>query len=302
MEFSRLESNHLQWSKTIPKLLRVHQYAKNLLLFFPWILGHQYLNVAVIKNLSLAFIALSLLASSSYILNDLLDLESDRNHRIKKYRVLASSALTPSQGIIIASICFLASLVFAVTLPPLFKLIMAIYFAMSLLYSFFLKRKLLLDVIVLSCLYTLRVLGGMALINLAYSDWILLFSLFFFTSLAFLKRYTELFFHEDCDQALQGRGYMKFHIQLIQIFGICSGYLSVLVVALYLHSHKAAVLYTHPDILYASCPLFLYWISRTWLIAASGSMHEDPVVFAMHDRTTYLVIFLITVIGVMATY
>lgn len=288
--------------KKVLKLLRVHQYIKNLLLFFPWLLSHQYTNQNVINNLLLAFISFSLLASSVYILNDLLDIDSDRQHKTKKYRILASNALSPIQGVFMGLFCFIAAWIIAIPLSPLFKCIMVAYFVITSLYSFWLKRKLLLDVIVLSCLYTLRVLTGMSLLQSGYSHWVLLFSLFFFTSLAFLKRYIELFSHHDQHQTLSGRSYTGSHVGFIKIFGICSGYLSVLIIALYLNSQKAAMLYHYPDVLYATCPVFIYWISRTWLIAASGHMHDDPIVFAMKDRATYTVIFLLLIIGLVATY
>lgn len=289
-------------AEKIVKLMRVHQYAKNTLLFLPWILSHQYNNLIAIENLFLAFISFCLLASSAYIINDLLDLSSDRQHKTKQYRILASGALLPTCGITIAVVSFIVAWVIAIPLPLFFKYIMAFYFLTTMLYSFWLKKKLLLDVIILSSLYTIRVLAGMSLLRSGYSHWVLLFSLFFFTSLAFLKRYIELFSHKDQSQTLNGRSYMVFHSQFIQIFGICSGYLSILIIALYLNSQKATTLYHYPGVLYAACPIFVYWISRAWLIAASGNMHDDPVVFALNDKVTYIVVFLLLLIGLIATY
>lgn len=289
--------------KTLLKSLRVHQYAKNGLIFLPWVLGHAYSDVHQLFYLLLAFVSFSLLASSVYVLNDLLDLPSDRVHHRKKKRPLASGRLSIKHGVLLGGVCFILAWVLATRLPVHFRWVLIFYYIVTVLYSFWLKRLLLVDVITLSCLYTVRVLAGMAVINAGYSKWVLLFSLFFFTSLAFLKRFAELHFaRKENIQKLNGRNYHVAHIDVISMFGVCSGYLSVLIIALYLNSVKAVMLYQYPILLYAACPVFLYWISRMWLIAADGNMHDDPVVFAIKDKATYWVLMVLLAIGVAATF
>ena len=283
--------------------MRVHQYAKNTLIFLPWILGHYYSNMNALLYLFLAFMSFSLLASSTYVLNDLLDLPSDRLHHRKKWRPLASGCLSIKHGALLGLTCFALACILATMLPLHFQLILMFYLVVTVLYSFWLKRVLLVDVITLSGLYTVRILAGMAVINAGYSKWVLLFSLFFFTSLAFLKRFTELHFAcKEKIQKLSGRSYHVAHLDTIKMFGICNGYLSVLIIALYLNSAKAISLYHYPIILYAACPVLVYWVSRMWLIAVDGNMHDDPIIFAIKDKATYLVLIALFIIGMAATF
>jgi 4-hydroxybenzoate polyprenyltransferase len=285
------------------KALRVHQYAKNVLIFAPWVLGHQYYHLGALFNCLLAFISFSLLASSVYVLNDLVDLPDDRQHRSKCYRPFASGSLSIFQGLLLFLACFVVAWGVACQLSVHFQMVLAGYFVLTLLYSLWLKQQLLVDVIVLSTLYTIRLVAGIVVAEALFSEWLLLLSLFLFTSLAFLKRYIELYFaRQDNVDSLKGRGYHVSHISTVKMFGIASGYLSILIFALYLHSAKAIAIYHFPMLLYLICPLLIYWISRMWLIAVDGKMDEDPVHFAIKDKATYVVLLISVLIILIASY
>ncbi len=288
--------------RQIVKAARPHQYAKNVLMFLPLILGHYITNLPFLVMTVLGFISFSLLASSAYILNDLIDLSADRQHHKKHKRPFASGQLSLAFGLVGSPLCMIAGTVIALLwLPKAFLAVLMFYFACTLAYSFKLKRLLLIDVFTLAILYTVRILAGMAILGAAgYSDWLLLFSFFFFTSLAFIKRYSELASHETKTQ-LPGRAYHSNHSSEIKIMGMASGYISVLVFALYIQSARSLALYHLNEILYLICPLLMYWISRAWMITTEGNMHSDPVVFAIKDRATYIVIAIIAAIVYSAT-
>ena len=292
------------------KALRVHQYAKNGLIFLPWILAHDFFNLSGFLSLVLGFICFSLLASSVYVLNDLLDLTADRKHPRKCKRAFASGDISLPLGFLAGGICLTLSIVLACFLPWEFGLVLFIYYAITLAYSFYLKSQALIDVYTLAVLYTLRIFAGMAILQAGYSSWLVLFSFFIFTSLAFVKRFTELFQlakkssqqpSSENPETLHGRGYQLENLLLVKIFGICSGFLSILIFGLYLNSFKANTLYHSPQILYAVCPVLLYWISRIWLKASQGQVHDDPVIFALKDRTTYCLVGIIFIIAVIAS-
>jgi 4-hydroxybenzoate polyprenyltransferase len=233
----------------------------------------------------LAFVAFSLCASSVYLLNDLLDLEADRAHPRKSKRPFAAGDLSLLAGLTLAPILLAAAVLTAAFLPPKFWLVLATYYAFTCAYSFVLKGMVLIDALALAGLYTLRIIAGSAAVAVPLSFWLLLFSVFLFLSLAFVKRFAEL----DSMRRQQrlraaGRGYHVEDLSLLQSLGTASGYLSVLVLALYVNSPEVEVLYSHPKVIWMLCVLLLYWISRVWMIAQRGRMHDDPVVFALKDR------------------
>ncbi|HJU40284.1 MAG TPA: hypothetical protein VJ724_11975, partial [Tahibacter sp.] len=171
------------------------------------------------------------------------------------------------------------------------------YYALTLAYSLHLKRVVMLDVVVLAALYTVRIIGGAAAIGGGLSFWLLAFSMFLFLSLAMLKRYTELAaLQNGPTNKASGRGYTVDDVPLIQSLGGSSGYLSVLVLALYINSTASEALYHRPQILWLLCPLLLYWISRVWLVAHRGGMHDDPVVFALVDTVSRIVLVLCAIV------
>ena len=270
--------------RAVVKALRPHQWAKNVLLFAPLVLAHT-LAVGPIVTALLAFIAFSLCASSVYVVNDLLDIESDRKHPTKRNRPFASGRLSVPHGPALAGSLLLAGVGLAVAaLPWEFVGALGLYLVLTSLYSFWLKRKLIVDVLLLAGLYTLRIIAGGLATGTAVSEWLMAFSVFLFTSLAFAKRHAELTrLAQDGGSKTAGRGYQVQDTNIIASLGPTSGYLAVLVFALYINNGAARGLYAHPWALWLVCPLLLYWVTRVWFVANRGRLSEDPVVFAMKD-------------------
>jgi 4-hydroxybenzoate polyprenyltransferase len=269
------------------KALRLHQWLKNLLVLVPMVAAHRVGEPAVVFEALLGFFAFGLCASGVYLLNDLLDLAADRHHLRKRNRPFASGQLPLVQGALLSPLLTLASFTLAWSLSPLFAAALATYFALTLAYSLRLKRQVMVDVMVLAGLYTMRIIGGAVLLATAPSFWLLAFSMFLFLSLAMLKRYAELFsLLGQGKSSTSGRGYRVDDLPLVQSLGTASGYLAVLVLALYINSTASEALYRRPEVLWLLCPLLLFWISRAWMIAHRGLMRDDPVVFAATDRTS----------------
>jgi 4-hydroxybenzoate polyprenyltransferase len=277
--------------KTWIKAIRVHQWLKNLLVFLPLLASHRFYDVASVLQTGMAFLAFGLCASGVYVLNDLLDLPSDRRHPRKRLRAFAAGTLPLLHGLMAAPALTLAGFTLAWLVGPLFALVLAGYYVMTLAYSLRLKRVVMVDVVVLAGLYTIRIIGGAAAIDASLSFWLLAFSMFIFLSLAMLKRYTELATMLANGQGkASGRGYEVNDLPLIQSLGAASGYLAVLVFALYINSPESLALYGRPQVLWLICPMLLYWISRAWIKAHRGGMDDDPVVFAVTDRVSQVVI------------
>ncbi|MBX7143043.1 MAG: UbiA family prenyltransferase [Oligoflexia bacterium] len=277
-------------AKTVLKAIRVHQWVKNLLLFLPLILAHRAADALPLSHVLVGFFSFCFCSSSVYVLNDLLDLESDRHHHSKRNRPFASGVLSIGFGLVAVPSLLLSSLALALLIPPQFLAVLAGYFAVTLAYSLRLKQIVLVDILTLAALYTVRIIAGGAAAGVAVSEWLLAFSMFFFMSLACVKRYSELLIlRQHNKQEAKGRGYVASDLEQIGQFGSAAGYLSVLVLALYVNSHDVSALYSRPQVLWLVCPLLLYWISRIWLIAHRGKLHEDPIVFAIHDKVSYVV-------------
>jgi 4-hydroxybenzoate polyprenyltransferase len=272
------------------RALRPHQWAKNLLLLVPLLAAHRTADPSALGLTVLGIVSFCLCASSVYVLNDLLDLEADRAHPRKAARPFACGELALSTGLWLVPVLLLAAGLIAAFLPGKFQLTLAAYCGLTLAYSFVLKRLLLLDAVALAGLYTLRVIAGAAVASVALSFWLLLFSVFLFLSLAFVKRYAELeaLRRRQRLQAL-GRGYHVEDLAVLQSFGTAAGYLSVLVLALYINSPDIVALYRHPKVIWMLCVLMLYWISRVWMTAHRGAMHDDPVVYALRDKVSLAV-------------
>ncbi len=274
------------------KAIRVHQWVKNLLIFIPFLLEHQLNNFSDIRVLLLGFFCLSFLASFTYIINDLLDLESDRQNETKKLRAFASGKLSIKQGLAIMVLLFAAVIAMTPLLPTSFLLVLGAYFISTLSYSFYFKSVAMLDVCVLASLYTLRVIGGGFAIDSELSFWLLAFSMFFFLSLALAKRVSELEnLKQQQRQSSNGRSYQVVDLPMLTSAGVSSGILSIAVVALYINGEKVLQMYPLPQALWLICPLLLYWIGRVWMITARGEMHEDPILFAIRDHTSILTAF-----------
>jgi 4-hydroxybenzoate polyprenyltransferase len=287
------------WSKS----LRLHQWLKNLLIVVPLLAAHKLTSPELIVSALLAFLAFGLCASSVYLLNDLLDLEDDRHHPTKRKRPLASGALPLTWGVGLFPVLLAGA--FALTalfLPWRFGAVLLGYYALTLAYSMFLKRQVMVDVVVLALLYTIRIVAGTAAIGAHLTFWLLAFSMFIFLSLALVKRYAEL--HSLQARGLvktRGRGYLASDLPLISSLGTAAGYLSVLVMAMYIQDGNTAKLYRHAQIIWLACPLLLYWISRMWMITHRGQMHDDPIVFAARDRVSLAVVLLCGIVFWAAT-
>jgi 4-hydroxybenzoate polyprenyltransferase len=272
------------------RALRPHQWAKNLLVFVPVLGAHLLLQPEAMLRAAAAFACFCLCASGTYVLNDLLDLGADRQHARKRTRPFAAGDLPAGGGLAAAALLVAAAFLVATWLSPRFTLVLSGYFAATLVYSLFLKRIAVIDVMTLAALYSTRIIGGAVAVPVEASFWLLAFSTFLFLSLAMVKRYTELRGLLDGGHAsAAGRGYTVADLPLIESLGTSSGYLSVLVLAFYINSTASEALYRHPQVLWALTPAFLYWISRVWFVARRGQMHDDPVVFALTDPASYVV-------------
>lgn len=285
------------------KALRIHQWSKNILVFVPLLLAHRMGDPDLLSSAAIAFLAFSLCASSVYLLNDLLDLPADRAHPNKRQRPFAAGTVPLLHGVMLVPVLLIAAFSLALFLPPLFFLVLAFYYLCTLSYSLWLKRVVLVDVILLAGLYTLRVLAGAAAVEITPSFWLLAFSVFLFLSLALAKRHAELkvlLVHGA--GKTQGRGYQASDLEALLSLGTAAGYMAVLVLALYINSPEIRMLYQRPEVIWLLCPLLLYWISRVWLGAHRGKLHDDPVVFALKDHVSRLVMLISVAIVLAATY
>lgn len=272
--------------RSVLRAMRLHQWAKNLLLFAPLVLSHQIFNPGILSRGIFAFLAFGLCASSIYIVNDLFDIQSDRAHPTKRLRPFAAGELSVPSGLVLAAVLFAAGAgTAAFGTSPGFLLVVLIYMGVTTAYSARLKREPLLDVFVLASLYVLRIIGGGAAIEIEITNWLLGFALFFFLSLAFVKRYTELIGQGG---RMPGRGYSVQDHSLMLSIGTSSGYMSVVILALYVNSTDVAALYNRPRVLWLAGPVLLYWISRMWLRAGRKQVHDDPVLEALKDPVSYV--------------
>ena len=268
-------------------VLRMHQWFKNLLLFIPLLAGHQFTNWIDWILLVKAFFSFSLCASSVYIFNDLLDLENDRQHPRKRHRPFASGLVPSWIGVLLAPNLLICSLVLAYTVNLNFLYWLLLYFFLTSLYSGWLKKIVLIDCLALAFLYTLRIIAGTFAIQVQLTFWLLAFSVFLFLSLAFLKRYIELQVHLLAGKKkAPGRGYFTTDVELVQIMGVSSGYISVLVLAFYLNSTTVLQLYRVPEFMWGAVPVMLFWISWMWMQAFRHNMHDDPLVFALKNKAS----------------
>jgi 4-hydroxybenzoate polyprenyltransferase len=296
--------NRRNYFKSLIKTLRIHQWAKNLLIFVPLLASHRIFESQLFLSGLLAFLAFGLCASSVYLLNDLLDLPDDRLHPSKCNRPVAAGTFPIKHVLFLMPVLLLAA--FSLTLfflPTSFVVALFAYYVLTLVYSLWLKRMVMIDVIVLAMLYTIRVVAGATAMSLVATFWILAFCMFIFLSLAFVKRYTEL-----CDarqkgqvEKTSGRGYYPADFELLASLGSASGYISVLVLALYINDAADGLLYHDQRWMWAACPLLMFWLSRVWLLAHRGQMHDDPIVFALRDNVSRFTGLSFVLVFVLAT-
>jgi 4-hydroxybenzoate polyprenyltransferase len=271
--------------------LRLHQWSKNLLVFVPLATSHRVLEIRLCQAAATAFLCFSLCASAVYVVNDLLDIDADRRHPRKRMRPLAAGLVPLSWAAPLAGTLLLLGFGLAtLTLPWSFSAVLAAYFLLTCVYSLFAKRVVILDVLALSGLYAVRVFAGGVATGIVVSEWLIVFSVFLFTSLAFAKRYAELTrLARDNEHAAEGRQYLVADLGLLETLGPCSGYVAVLVLALYVKDwDRTGNLYHNPWPLWLLCPLLMYWLSRLWIKAKRNELAEDPVIFAFGDRVSLM--------------
>jgi 4-hydroxybenzoate polyprenyltransferase len=291
-EVDRVFTNQTPKLKTFVRAIRAYQWVKNLLIFIPLLVAHEWMNTNAIFSSAVAFIAFSLCASAIYLINDTLDLDSDRAHPRKKNRPIANGNLSILSALV-WSVCLLIFGVVAAYFVSLdFTFALCVYILTTSAYSFWLKPYILVDVILLAFLYTLRVIAGAVAIQVAPSFWLLAFSMLMFTSLALIKRCAELesLKHQQKKSA-NGRDYLVSDLQQLTSLGTAAGYGAIVIFALYINSPDVAIHYHHPKLLWLLCPLLLYWIGRMWIKTGRGEMHDDPIVYAAKDRTSLLAVF-----------
>lgn len=270
------------------RALRLHHWLKNLLVFVALIGGHKVLSASAVGAAALAFVVFGLLASATYLINDLFDLPHDRRHPKKRKRPLAAGAISiPSAAAVGIVLLVLAFVLAWWGLPPAFTAAAAIYAVATLSYSFWLKRLLLVDVLVLSLLFTVRIWAGGAATGIDLSFWLLAFSIFVFLSLALLKRYNECRLL-DAD-SVAGRAYLRGDATAMMMLGIAAGMISVFVLALYLDSDVVRARYDHPEMIWFALPLMIYWIARVWVLSSRQQTGDDPLLFAFYDKTSWVI-------------
>jgi 4-hydroxybenzoate polyprenyltransferase/phosphoserine phosphatase len=295
-QFSQQAAYVFREQRSIPRMLlkamRCQQWLKNLLVFSPMLLAHQYTTESSLPQATAAFFAFSFAASAIYILNDLFDLSADQHHPRKCQRPFAAGELSIQAGALLIPALAMLSLLIALFLPPSFLAMLLLYFVITTLYSWRVKQVIILDVLTLAGLYSIRIIAGAYATGTTVSSWFIGFSIFLFLSLAMVKRLSEL--HEMKNTATPAntrreRGYKISDLPFLTVAGTASGYLSALTFMLYLNSDKVAQLYSRPALLWLFFPLLLYWITRVWILASRGKMHDDPLAFAAKDPQTYAV-------------
>jgi 4-hydroxybenzoate polyprenyltransferase len=275
------------------KLLRPHQWAKNFLVFLPLMAAHKFEAEALVATLT-AFVAFCVAASAIYIINDVADLDEDRKHPTKRKRPLAAGELPIRAALTLAAMLLVLSAILAASLGYLFGMVIAAYILVTTAYTFYLKKKMMIDVVTLASLYTLRVIGGAAAALVMPSEWLLGFSMCIFTSLALVKRYIELATRIDADLPdASNRNYKKSDGAIVMALAAGSGLNAVTILALYISSGNVRQLYGQPAFLWLICPILVYWLGRVLFMSHRRLMHDDPVVFAMKDPNSLLVGFLI---------
>ncbi|ODN65409.1 UbiA family prenyltransferase [Methylophaga muralis] len=278
---TRIFHNENNTFKTLLKAMRVHQWLKNMLIFVPVFVSSLYLDLAVWGDAIIGFFLFSLLASATYLLNDLLDIEADRVHPRKCLRPIPSGLLSIKQAVLLAMGLFVATLIGSLLFTnTAFQLSIMAYLALTLLYTFVLKTYVIADVISLASLFTIRIIAGAMIIDVVLSFWLLAFSMFTFFSLALVKRCAELKLLSKVNKdKASGRDYQVEDYYLMQSFGVTSAFISLLLVAFYVQVSMTNEEYSSPLLLWASLPAFAYWFLRMWLKTNRGEMHDDPIVF-----------------------
>lgn len=285
------------------KALRVHQWIKNLLVFVPLLTAFSFLDASRLADAVIAFFAFSLTASATYIVNDLFDLENDRAHPRKCKRPFASAALSIPVGLAAAALSLAAAFALAMNVSAAFTFMLLSYLVLTSAYSWLLKQYVLIDVLTLSLLYTLRILAGAVAIGVATSPWLLAFSVFVFLSLALVKRCSELIsLQQSGETATRGRDYRVSDQQVLAPLGLAAALGAVVVFGLYISSPEVKAHYASPLLLWLAALGMIYWLARLWIKTQRGEMHDDPIVFALHDRGSRVAVIAMIAVVLAAHY
>jgi 4-hydroxybenzoate polyprenyltransferase len=283
------------------RLLRLHHWLKNVLLGVPFLTSQAWHRPGTVLALGLGFLSLSLIASATYVLNDLADVEHDREHRSKRHRPLASGQIGTGAALAVAALLAAVGLALALRVGVPFLVTMLVYGALTTWYTRRLKREALLDVVALAGLWTLRLVAGAAAIGVTLSAWLLSFGAFLFLSLSLAKRVAELeAFGGEQERPLPGRGYARRDLPALLAFGISTGVVSVLVLALFVDSTPAQLKYLHHERLWLACPALWFWLARIWLETARGRMHHDPLVYSLRDPASWVALCAVAIVWVAA--
>ncbi len=294
IDFVTVELAPFNTLKALFKSIRVHQWSKNTLVFVPLITSHGFYSLEYLKNGLAAFAAFSFCSSGVYLINDTIDVFDDRKHSEKKFRPLAAGDLTAGAAVKSAILMTAIGLGIAAASHPILGYLLALYLALTGLYTVELKRWALADVFLLSGFYVLRVVCGGVSMGIQISYWLTAFTLFFFLSLAFAKRFAELDKNvKDGKLLTPGRGYQKSDLQVLSMLGVGSGVMAVSILAFYIHSEQGTRIYSNTTILWPVIAIVFYWLARIWLFAHRGTLQHDPVVFALKDSASYILGFIV---------
>lgn len=272
----------------LARAMRVHQWPKNLLVFLPALTSQEFDEPRLFLAALKAFLAFCAIASAVYLINDLADLEHDRQHKAKRHRPFAAGTLSTRWCYVLVPILIGVTIVIGLDLGRSFLVVLVVYALLAVAYSAGLKRIMMLDVIVIAVFYGLRIVAGYEATHLEYSVWLISFTQFLFISLAFMKRDIELATLKKTREGAAGRGYVRQDRSVIGAFGIASGLISILVLSLYIDSHVVKELYRHPWVLWLACPIVGYGVGRIWILANRGVVNEDPVAFVLRDPVSYV--------------
>lgn len=275
------------------KIIRPHQWVKNILVFVPMLMSHSFsMNNFILSTK--AFIIFSLVASSIYVINDIVDIKSDQKHPYKRNRPLAAGLININQCKYIIIFLLLFSIFFLIGVNKDFLILIILYFIISNLYTFFFKKYVIIDLLILASLYTIRIIGGGFITGISISIWLLSFSIFFFLSLAAIKRQIEIInFKKNKKVKITGRGYIVNDQKIINMIALYSGYTSILILVLYINSPQVISLYSSPNILWGMCLIMLFWISRIMFMSSKKKIEDDPIVYAIKDKISYICLLFI---------
>lgn len=284
------------------RAMRLHQWVKNLLLFVPLFMAQRWSDTTSLRLTIVAFVAFGMCASATYLCNDLLDLPADRRHVGKSRRPLAAGDLSVPAAFALIGVTYTAGIGLALTLPSAFMWILVIYIVLTTAYSLRIKQLVIMDVLCLGTLYSLRILAGASATGIMVSSWLLAYSMFLFLSLALVKRCSELeqFGRNDPSSIIAGRDYRVSDSGVLAAMGVASAYVSVLVLALFVNSESVAERYAQPQLLWLLCPAMLFWVSRLWIKTTRGEINDDPILFSIRDRASWIVLAVVVGIWVSA--